>query len=171
MLNRRLLWIPIALTLVMSACGFSQPRAKDTVSFYYPRKEVRYADSSGVLAPESRDMAGHINDLDYLIRMYLLGPLDDQLDYAFPKSTRLLSVESTADSITLTLSSSPESMPEIRFSLACACLAQTCMDLSSCTRVTIIRENQSLTLDAGSFILADTQRTADYPVEIEGENA
>lgn len=142
--------------LLLCGCGRFRSTAKDEVTFYYPRTEFQYGTAEGVIAPESRDMTGHLEDTDYLLRMYLMGPLDKSLSSAFPGGTWLISWEETPEAIRLTLTEAGGEMPEIQFTLACACISKTCMEIRGVEQVTVERGSQSKTVAQSELLLLDT---------------
>ena len=145
-----------AFLLLLCGCHGIHPGRKDDVRFYYPRTEFQYGTAEGVISPEARDMSGHLNDPDYLMRMYLMGPLDKSLEPAFPIGTRLMSWEETPEAIRLVLSQEGEELPEIQFTLACACIAKTCMELRGVNQVSVERGSQSMTIEQSELLLLDT---------------
>ena len=146
--------LPAAALLTVLILLFSfRPGTEDEVSFYYPRKEFLYGTADGVISSEVRDMIGHTDDLAYLIRMFLLTPTSDHLVSPFPQGTRLVSCEYTSNSIAITLSENGGPMSDIRFTLACACLAQTCRSIQPTEYVTIVRGSQSMTLPSSGVLL------------------
>ena len=90
------------------------------------------------------------------MRMYLMGPLDKALEPAFPIGTRLMSWEETPEAIRLVLSQEGEELPEIQFTLACACIAKTCMELRGVNQVSVERGSQSMTIEQSELLLLDT---------------
>ena len=148
--------LAVFLLLLLWGCEGLHPGAKNEVTFYYPRTEFQFGTAEGVISPEPRDMSGHLDDLDYLLRMYLLGPLDKALEPVFPKGTRLMSWEETPEAIRLVLSEAGGEMPEIQFTLACACISKTFMELRGIGQVTVERGSQSITIEQSELLLLDT---------------
>lgn len=142
--------------LFLSACEFAQ---KDSVAFYYPRAAFHYGTGDTVMAAETRDLSDHADDFVYMVRIYLMGPTNDETENFFPKSTRLLSCEVADGAALIALSDSGTAMSDIRFTLACACLARTCIENSTVSQITIVRGSQSLTLNQQSLLLSDDSIT------------
>lgn len=124
-----------ATLAVFSACRYSG--MQDPVSFYYPRREIAYGNADGVIGTETREAAGHKDDLRYLLAVYLQGPLDETLYSPFPAGCRLLSVSTAGDTIAITLDSRFASLHDLDLSIACASLAKTCLTLSGAQSVHI----------------------------------
>ena len=144
------------LLLVLLGCT-ARPMPSGGTPFYYPRREYFHANGQSVLSPELRDMSGHEEDVAYVLNMYLLGPLEDGLTLYFPKETQLLSWEQTPEATVLTLSDDTGQMEEIQFTLACAGLAKTTMELWGFNCVCITRGYQSMTLAPQDLVLLDEQ--------------
>ena len=128
------------------------------VSFYYCREpsDYRYFEEEGVIRAESRDLAGHRNDLRYMVSLYLAGPMEEGLVSPFTNTTMLISSEITNNQVYIELSGHNKNLTDSEFSLACACLTLTCMDYTPCESVTIISGDRSLTMDADSILIFDT---------------
>lgn len=151
---KRIICILLSLCLLLSGCG----RAEDhSVSFYYCRsaEDYQYFESDGVIRGEGRDVTGHRSDLRYMINLYLAGPLEEGLQSPFPKTARLISVSIAEDTILIQLSDQDKTMTDAEFSLACACLTLTCMNLHSCAQVTITSGDRTVTMDESSILLSD----------------
>ena len=142
--------------LLVSFCGCSSGDTGD-ISFYYCRspEQYRYFEEDGVICAESRDLMGHRQDLQYLVGLYLAGPLDEQLISPFPKSVRLLSANRQNDSICIELTDHSSDMSDSEFSLACACLTLTCIRYTGCSSVTVVSGARSYTMDMDSILLYD----------------
>lgn len=163
---KRILCFLLAVVLLLSlcACGLSD---NNSAFFYYRRIKFQYGSDTGdgVIVSEKRDITGHRDDLSYLISLYLLGPMDDALVSPFPADTRLLSTRTSAGDIELRLSEMGADFPDSRYSLACACLALTCLELTDATYVTVISGERSLRLSREDLTLLDTD--TENPATIE----
>lgn len=142
--------------LTTVGCSFPGSANEDTVLFYYPRSEFRYGDPDGVLLCEQRNMPGHGKDLTYIISMYLLGPETEALTLPFPAHTRLLTLDSKENTLVITLSDTQDSFADVQYTLACACLAKTCMEVSDAEVFTIIAGSHFLTLHRDSVCFFDS---------------
>lgn len=109
---------------------------------------------------EERESSGHREDLRYLMAMYLMGPSSEELRSPLPLSTRILSAEQEGNAVTLTLSELPPSTTDTSYTLACACLAKTCMGLTDADSVTIISGTRSVTMGVSNLILTDSGKPA-----------
>lgn len=141
--------------IALCGCSVSSSGSGGPVSFYYRRADYQYHSSEKVIVPEQREISGHGGDLHYLVTLYLVGPLDDSLILPFPKGTRLLELEESGGSLLLTLSDKADSLSDSAFSLACACLALTCLSFSDAEEVTIVCGERTTTITPDNLLLTD----------------
>ena len=129
----------------------------DSITFYYCRdpKAYQYYAADAVVATERRDLSGHRNDVPYLLRLYLAGPLEEDLQSPFPRNTHLIHAGQDAGRIEIDLSSLDETMTDASFSLACACLTKTCIDYFGCEEVTVRSGSRSITMSDETIVLFD----------------
>lgn len=131
----------------------------DSVSFYYLRTELSYGTEDGVIAPEARAVSGSHEDLTYLLRLYLEGPLTDMMTSPFPVGTQLISVELKEGTLLLELSGEFAALEGIDLTMAGACLASTCFALTDTEAVQITagtsEDKTSITLSRNSLTLLD----------------
>ena len=136
--------------------GCNATTTKDSTRFYYSRTNYAFGTESAVLTSENRDITGHEGDLQYLLSLYLVGPLNEELCSPFPASTKILSVEEKNTAVIIEISDCSKTLTESQFSLACACLTMTTFHLSGCEQVTIVSGDRSITLDQSAFLLYDS---------------
>ena len=154
----------IALLLILTCfflwgCESAEPNG---VSFYYSRHpdQFQYFQDDSVITSEIRDLAGHRNDLRYMVGLYLAGPLEEGLANPFPKTIHLINVEQEEGRITITLSGHSSILSDSEFTLGCTCLALTCMNFTECTQVTVTSGTRTITLERNNILLADTLQQA-----------
>ena len=145
----------LALALALTAC--TEP---DAVTFYYVRDESAYqfGTTEGVIAGEDREAAGHVHDLRYLMILYLHGPVSENLRSPFPSGTSLVTLEQTEDTLTIRLSSIASVMKDTDLTLACACIARTCFEITDVQSVTIMATgfgDARMTMTRDSLLLVD----------------
>ena len=152
---KRILCAALALILAASLLPGCGERGKDPGTFYYLRSgDPENMDT--MIASETREAAGHRDNLRYLLAFYLMGPAGKDLSSPLPRSTVIYSLEQEPDSVIITLSDTSASLSDSEFSLACACLSLTCMELVPAEEVTITSGSRSLTLRRDNLILTDT---------------
>ena len=144
MMRRMIVLILAVLTL--AGCAFTGNQGTEPVTFYYLRTasdNAVYSEyfSEGVIGAEKRDMAGHLDDLSYLLTVYFRGPLDSELLFPFPMGCRILEIQQSDDQLTLLLNPILAEKSELDITLACACLAMTCLELTDVDSVQIESRN------------------------------
>ena len=157
------LLLVLAMTLSLAACA-----SPSAVTYYYVRNEDEYlyGVADGVMVGESREAAGHVDDLRYLLILYFHGPVSDYLRSPFPSGTTLEAVVREDDALIIQLSSIVSVMEGMDLTLACACLARTCFGLTDVQTVTIFADGfgaVSMTLERDSLLLVDN--SAEYLTE------
>lgn len=157
---KRVFCAVLCLCLVLSGCTFSGQRLRQPVNFYYVRRDYRYGGEDAVIAPESRESAGHGEDLNYLLTMYLMGPASEELESPLPAGTALVSSGYSDGAVTLELTDTVKSLGDLEFSLACACLATTVMGIVSATQVTIQSGDRANTVTRENLTIFDSGTAA-----------
>ena len=145
---KRLTCFFLIAVLLLTTAGCTRSAKDSEVPFYYPRTVFDHGNPDGVIVPENRDVTGHSTDLRYLLALYLQGPSDPELRFAFPEGTILVEFSQENQVIDITLSSKAAMMDDIDVTIACACLAETCFAISDAQQVHI----QSLVSAAGLFV-------------------
>ena len=119
---------------------------QETYQFYYPRSEILYGVSDGVIAPEERSIERSDPSLDFLLKLYLEGPVSQNLRTPFPKGTALTGLKMQEDSISVLLSPSFNLLEDLDYVIACACIASTCFALTDANSVTVATGQNEMTL-------------------------
>ena len=140
---KRLLCLMLA---VLFLGGCSSKADEGGIFFVYPKKDYIYSVSEGSVAREKRDVTDR--ELGYLLRLYLLGPQDEELEAIYPSGVRLENLEQTGDTLSIQLS-------DISFSFAGACLAQTCFSLCEADSVIISSGDRQITVKRGALLFQD----------------
>ena len=141
--------------LLLAGCGIAGERIKDPVTFYYIRSDYQ-KDMASVIASETREASGHRDDLPYLLALYSMGPSKEGLRSPFLPTTRIIPTEHTDAGIVLSISEVPDSMTDAEFTLASACLALTCMELTNASQITVISDGRSVTIHTENLMLFET---------------
>ena len=150
-----------ALLLLLSLClSLSACARQDAVTYYYvrSRQDYIYGSAEGVMVGENREAAGHVDDLRYLLILYFHGPVSENLKSPFPSGTVMEAVVQDEDSLDIRLSGIVSMMEGTNLTLACACLARTCFELTDVESVTIRSEALSamtITFTRDSLLLVD----------------
>lgn len=149
---KRILSIILALLILFSFAGCT---AENEILFFYPRAEIQYGNAGGVIVSESREVSGENLSLEYLLKLYLEGPISQELQNPFPSGTALLSFVLENKQLTLTLSESFSKLENMDYTIACACLANTGFSLTDAESITILSGNHSITLTPDVISLID----------------
>jgi hypothetical protein len=149
-----LTFILIGMVLPLCACTPQTQELRDPVAFYYPRQDIVYNETDGVLAPEFREGAGMKDDAAALLQLYLSGPQDSTLRTPFPAGLRIITVNRTGKTLYLTLSHDLANLSGLELTVACASLTKTCMALTGVSAVQIRAQGGAL-LDGAGYIYMD----------------
>ena len=149
--------IALVLLTVLILCGCS---AKTKTPFYYCRSNFQNVPIESIFASESRDVTGHEHQLNFLISLYLMGPSAKDYVNPFPADVHLQSTEITGNRLTVHLTSM-DAVSDSRFSIASACMALTCFEISRYETVTIVSGSRSITLNANMLTLNDSNIPTD----------
>lgn len=132
---KKLICLMLVFLLLLSGCTLGQERLKEPVSFYYLRSHsdsdaYQSFFSEGVIGAESREASGHRQDLTYLLTMYLQGPLSEDLENPFPAGCRAIEIKQEDQTLSISLNAVVSQLGEMELTIACACLAKTCLELT-----------------------------------------
>ncbi|MBQ8621711.1 MAG: GerMN domain-containing protein [Oscillospiraceae bacterium] len=161
---KRLIILLLCFLLTLSACAQPNPAQdiRDPVSFFYLRTAFSYGQQDAVIVCEQREADGHREDLEYLLSLYIQGPIGEGLESPFPSGLRLIEAAVLEDTVFVTLSSRFSTLSDMDMTLACACLTKTCLSLTDARQVTISCDGQtlgssfSITLTEDDLLLLDT---------------
>lgn len=142
----------VLLITILSACS---ERGKEPVTFYYLQDSYQ-EDMDRVIVGEEREVTGYQDNLKYLLSFYLMGPVGKSLRSPLPRGTNLYSVVMEGTGLTIEISNTSALLSDSEFSLACACLSLTCMDLVTAEEVTITSGSRTLTMRQDNLLLTDT---------------
>ncbi len=156
----------VCLLLISLLVGCSLPKHPgNRVAFYYSRTDFAYGAEDAVIVSEQRDIAGHEGDLKYILSLYLMGSLDEELTAIFPITTRLVGMKQDGTNLSVHLTPIAKTLSDAEFTLACTCLTMTCMELTDCTQVTVVCGDRSVTLSDADLLLFDNP----VPTETQSE--
>ncbi len=163
-MRKKCLILGMILCLLPSLLGCRFHKS-DTMDFYYVRSRYQYGEPQGVICPESRDVTGHVQDLSYLMALYLSGPLDEGLSSPFPRSTRLLNLYIQNNTLFIELTPTGSSFSSSDFTLASSCLALTFLYFSNVDQVTVTSGENTITLNTENLLLYDQPSYSSTPTE------
>ena len=149
---KRLVCLICLFALLLSGCSVTGEWIKEPVTFYYVHENYQ-KDMSQVIVSELREASGHRDDLTYLLALYSMGPSSEKLKSPFPRNVQIMPIERTADSIVLSITEIAQNMTDADFTLASACLALTCMDLTNAQEITIECADKKVTINNSNLLL------------------
>lgn len=160
---KKMICIMVLFCLLMgiTACSISKNSSQNDVVFYYCRQDLSFNNSDSVIAPEKRSQKITGSDLSGVIETYLFGPEDTTLRLLFPHDTVLTDVYLSEDTLFIILSSNCESLNEIDFLCACACLAKTVFPLTEAEKISITSTDGFTHSDGSVVFTADSLLTED----------
>jgi hypothetical protein len=143
-----------SLLLCSTGCGAEN---EDHPRFYYLRtqEEIIYGDPQGLVAPVTREISRDTN-LDVILQLYLDGTGEEGWRNPIPRGTHLLSTLIREDQLDIVLSHEFSTLDGIQLTLAGACLAATCYDLTGMERIHIRSGDNVYDFDLNSFVFLDT---------------
>lgn len=151
---KRILCLFLLVCLVFTGCSFK--KADKPVAVFYYSHGVQDADNNQTMVvAERREISPNATDLRTLLSLYLVGPLSEDLVSPF-RFVRLLTLETEADRLNITLGGGEISMTDIQFHLACACMTLTCLELVDVDQVTISLGSRTATMSREDLVLIDT---------------
>lgn len=143
----------LCILIPLSGCGSEN----ETAQFHYRRVRFEYGTEAqdSVIASEKRNITGHSGELSYLISLYLAGPLGESLRSPFPQDIRLFRAYQAGSLVFIELSDVGENFSSAEFTLACACLSLTCMELTDAEAINVVSGERSITLHRDNLFLYD----------------
>lgn len=151
-------YLPLLLiTLFLVGC-VQPPQIADPVSFYYiPAEDLEeedFAAEVSYIRADVRDKAQLGDSLNLILSAYLRDPASTSgLKSPFPAHTYLFSVSQDNNVASVVLSTEFAQLQNMDLTIACACLARTCMELTGADTVLISAENAQL--DGAEYIRMD----------------
>ena len=138
----------------LTGCGNTR---ESSYEFFYLRtpETYDYGTEQAVVASEDRSFPSPIQDTEYLLRLYLDGPVSETLRSPFPQGTRLLTLQHSSHTLTIRLSEEYAQLSGIRLSMAAACLAKTCFQLTDAENLIVLSGTHVYTYSRGSFLFLD----------------
>lgn len=162
----RRLFAIIFVLVMLAGCAAAQPAKEPAYSFYYLRTEPVYFSEDGIISSEQHTVHSQ-DDLNIILEHYLQGPTDASLVSPLPKGTKILSAQMENGTVTLIFSNEIAQYSSIDLTLACCCIAKTCIGITGCESVVIqgedvlLNDAKSITITAESMNFLD--RAASVP--------
>ena len=117
------------------------------------------------MASETRVISGQPRDLSYMMALYLMGPTAEEHIIPLPSGTRIHSSIQENGDIALILSEAALELSESELTLASACLAMTCFDITQTEKVVIQNGSRSISMTRENLLLVDSNAGNPTPEE------
>lgn len=147
----------LTLCFLLCGCGFFGERIREPVTFHYLCDSYE-EELCCVIASEEREASGHTGDLSYLLALYQMGPANEGSRSPLPLGTKI-HTQIEDDRIILTLSDEARILSDLEYSLACACLTLTCLDIVDAEAVTVFCGERSNTMTRNTLTMYDEIET------------
>ena len=153
---KRLILLILLLACLLSCTGCA-PEEPDQPAFYYLRPEdaIVYGQDDALMVPVPQEITPEV-DLNMVLQLYLDGPVEENLRDPFPKGTYLLTTIAQEDTLVVVLSREFSTLDGIQLTLAGACLAATCYDLTGMEHIKVHSGDSTYDFDLNSFIFLDS---------------
>ena len=132
---KRAILLLLCLSLLFTGCA--RPSFTEPGIFYYHRTDTAYRGSEGVVAPETRELAGISDDLKTLLSLYCEGPRDPALESPLPSDAAVLGHTLYNQVLTLRFNDSLSELTGVELTVAAGCLARTFLPLTGATTLVL----------------------------------
>lgn len=150
---KHLVCLMLSFCLCLSGCSTPGQWIKEPVKFYYIHGDYQQ-DMEEVIVSEIREASGHREDLPYLLALYSMGPTNADYKSPFPPNTVILPIEHSGGNIVLSLSENALRLTDVEYTIASACIAMTCMEITDTQQVSVVCEDKSVTIGKDNLLLS-----------------
>ena len=164
---KRLFTILLLFLMLPCLCACAkEEKLINPVAYHYLRApqangEISHGSADSIIAAEIREGDGYQENYNYLLDIYLLGPLDRDYRSPYPVGTSMKDFQLDGTTARILLSDDFGKLSGIDLTLACGCLTLTIMDLTGADTVTVMAEDtlldgrESITMNRSNMILTD----------------
>ena len=168
---KRLTAILLILTMAAGLFGCRAEELRSPSSFYYYRSDPKFAGTDGVIAPETRELAGIEGDLDAILALYFRGPESRELENLIPADCPVPQWERNADELHLHFTQELAALSGVELTLAASCLTRTFLELTGCKRLVLTAEGQRLNGETSMVLTLDDLSLRDDSLDrLHGEH-
>ena len=153
------IFLAVLLLLPLFGCKQSDP-GEDLVAFYYKARDIKYDPQFSPLEAEHHSKSD-FTTWEQALKAYLAGPEDSNLVNPFPAGLTLISFQEDSGALALVLSNDLSALTGTELTIACCCIAKTCLEMTGAERISISAETElldgerSITLDHETINLLD----------------
>lgn len=160
---KRIICLVLCLILLSVCCGCKKEAAQneDAIAFYYPQTQLSYHDGSAAITAESRQLE-HWDSWAKVLDIYLAGPEASGFYSPFPAGLQIVKTVMENGTVYVTVSQELTTLTGLRLTIACSCLAMTCLELTGAEAVVIsatdglLDGQKSITMNKNNLLLLDT---------------
>ena len=152
---KRLTALILLAALAAGLFGCGQRELRSPTSFYYYRTEPGFSGTDGVIAPETRELAGIEDDLDAILALYFQGPLSQNLESLIPGSCPAPQWRIEGDAMYLHFAPELADLSGVELTLAATCVTRTFLPLTGCKRLIFTAEDRRLNGEAALELTLD----------------
>ncbi len=155
--------------IVISACLFLiigchsvSKQDSNSVLFYYMHNDFKYGMESGVITPAAVTVNADDSDYESLLNLYFNGPTNYESISPFPSGISLVNLQMDNNKVQLVLSPHMATLSDSEFTVACACLTRTVVEMTGIGTLHITiqgpqdKENKVWTFTLNDFTYFDT---------------
>ncbi len=144
----------LLLLLSLTACRKTEERS---YNLYYLRSSdtVLFGEADAIVAPVKRQISGQSAGLTYLMQLYFEGPTEEGFHSPFPQGTRLIHAQLEDNLLVLEVTAQFSQLENIRLTLAGACLAATCHELTGAETVQVICGEETYHFNRSDYTFLD----------------
>lgn len=149
------------LMMALCSCVASEKASGNSIVFYYRSSEINYGSQVAVIAGEVRSIAVPPDDYRALVEEYLNGPISKECVSPFPAGITLEALNIDNNKVQIILSPHLALLSGGELTTACACLANTLLEMTGVRSVQISADNgllngsEVITFTADSFVYWD----------------
>ena len=153
---KRVIFLLLLLILTLTCLG-CQGEESPEHAFYYLRTDdtIAYGQEDALITAHFPELDSDV-ELDTVLQLYLDGHMGENMRSPFPRGTYLLNVTAEDDTLQLILSREFSTLDSIQLTLAGACLAATCHDLTGFEKIQVESGEKVYNFDISSFIFLDS---------------
>ena len=159
---KRLMGFLLCLLLVLGCTGCKDaPEGNPPLNFYYRTASLSFSAGSTSIKKEARDVPEQ-DSWAQVLNIYLAGPEDSSLRSPFPANLQTVKTTMENKTVYITVTRELAALTGLDLTLACSCLALTCLELTGAQTVVISAEGEllfgqkSITMTKDTLLISNT---------------
>lgn len=163
---KRIILVSLIL-LALTGCA-KDHTPNNPVRFYYPKAEITFGSEYSAIAFESRESESLSTEA--LIRLYLDGPAQQELENPIPDGVELVSLLIDGDAASLVLTDPFSELSGLPLTVASICLSKTVIELAEVQTVVLSCETKPLDGESHISISKDQMILVDESIGSTDDN-